>query len=730
MRVLWRSVCSVGLLAGACTLGARDDADLSGGGKGGGGGAAGTGGSDGGGGAGNCSAGTKDCDGIAQNGCETSIDKDPKNCGACGTVCASDGGKTPTCDQGKCGLSNCTAPTADCDGDGTCETDTSSSVDHCGFCEYKCALPNAKSVCANGCQVEECNSGFESCDGVPSNGCETPLTTDTNCGVCGAACSLANATASCSTGACAVTACNTGYGDCDKLPETGCESNTQTDPNNCGACGTKCSTGQVCQAGKCVVSGCTPPTADCDNNPANCETNTDTSLQHCGFCNNPCILAHATATCSAGKCAVASCSAGWADCDGLAANGCETQLNTTSNCKSCGDQCSGGPNVALSTCGGQGCSVTCSPGFSNCNASVADGCEVQLANDPLHCGSCTNNCSAKAPPGMQAACSNGACTYNCAAGMADCDSDGSCETNLLTSSTHCGSCTRSCGGTPCVGGFCQPEIVVAEANMKCLDADTTSASLVYGRSPGGVFRVNKTTKAISPLTTTQGASSVDVITTYTYFTDPTTGVFRVQTTGGPPSLIASVTGGAHVDADLNDVFFTTALSGGSLRRVDVFGGPIQVWEPQSGALAVRFDSGPGLVFWTLPALGEVRYSNDASPTSTQTLASGQGEPSFVKVDSQYVYWTATSDGAIRRANKPPGGNVTTMVSGVSSPYVIAQDPSHVYWGAKGAGGLWRVLKSGGPAEKLVDGGTAVVAIELDPTHVYFVDSAGLKRVPR
>lgn len=721
IRAWLRGLGALGLLAGACTLGARDEDDLSGEwGKGG----TGAGGTDGG---GECTATTKDCDGVAANGCETPIDKDPKNCGACGTVCASDGGKTPICTDGKCGLSDCTAPLADCDGDGTCETDTSTSLDHCGFCEYKCLLPNAKAVCAKGCQIDECEAGFENCDGIPSNGCETQLNSAENCGFCGTACALANATSTCASGTCNVVSCNGGYGDCDKLPETGCESNTQTDPANCGACGTKCTTGQVCQAGKCVVSSCTPPTADCDTNPADCETNTDTSSAHCGFCKNPCTLAHATAACSGGKCAVATCSVGWGNCDGLAANGCETQLNTTANCKSCGDQCSGGPNVVFASCGPQGCQITCSPGFANCNGSVSDGCEAQLSNDPLHCGSCTKDCTASAPSGTQAGCSSGACTYNCGAGTADCDGNGSCETNLNTSATNCGQCERSCAGTACVGGFCQPDVVVPGSDLTSVDADTNASNLVFSRNPGGVFRVNKSSKGVTPLTTAQGATAIDVITTYSFFPDPAEGVYRVPTGGGALLKLSSTLGGIQLDADTGDVFFTAS---GGLYRVDTGGGATQTWDPTPGVFGLRFDSGGGYVFWTVPGAGEVRYSSPNLP-NIQKLATGQGEPSFVKVDAQYVFWTATSDGAVRRSSKPPAINVTSVATGQQSPYALAQEGSQLYFASKGSNaGLWRVAKTGGAAVKLADSLTNVLAIEVDATHVYWIDSGGLKRVPK
>ena len=71
-----------------------------------------------------------------------------------------------------------------------------------------------------------------------------------NCGACGKVCAnQANAYGVCKAGACAV-GCNTGFGDCDGKPETGCEAMLATDSNHCGACGKSCG-GARCVAGQC-----------------------------------------------------------------------------------------------------------------------------------------------------------------------------------------------------------------------------------------------------------------------------------------------------------------------------------------------------------------------------------------------------------------------------------------------------------------------------------------------
>jgi hypothetical protein len=63
------------------------------------------------------------------------------------------------------------------------------------------------------------------------------------------------------------------------------------------------------------------------------------------------LVANAAAYCSAGACTFA-CTAGYADCDGVAGNGCEASLNTDStNCGTCGRSCCAGGACTAGTCG-------------------------------------------------------------------------------------------------------------------------------------------------------------------------------------------------------------------------------------------------------------------------------------------------------------------------------------------------------------------------------------------
>jgi len=59
------------------------------------------------------------------------------------------------------------------------------------------------------------------------------------------------------------------------------------------------------------------------------------------------------------------------------------------NCGGCGVTCAG-PN-GLGTCNAGVCA--CAAGFADCNGLSADGCEANLARDPQHCGTCATHCT-------------------------------------------------------------------------------------------------------------------------------------------------------------------------------------------------------------------------------------------------------------------------------------------------------------------------------------------------
>lgn len=441
-----------------------------------------------------CDPGWGNCNAQASDGCEQQLNTNT-NCGMCGRACT---GQTPNCDArtGTCG-NGCPAGQTPCDA--SC-VDTQTDVANCGACGAACALPHASAMqCSGGqCGVVRCDAGYADCDGVASNGCETALGTDENCagcrmpcaaptpscnpmtlrcesnciaparecpgfagcidiqtnenhcGGCGIRCNLPNAVGRCVGGQCQIASCAQGFQNCDGMIGNGCERNVTADPNNCGACRRQCNFPQamaVCRASACVITGCSPGFANCDGLPNNgCESSLGT-VDHCGSCNNNCSsVANATPRCSSGSCGIMGvCNAPFANCDGNESNGCETNPNTSvDHCGGCGQTCTPG-NVMSRSCVGGMCTFSgCLGGFADCDLMGRNGCEVNTSNDAANCGSCNMRC-----PGATNAsgtCNASRCSIACNPGFANCDGSmaNGCEVDTNTAVGNCGRCGTVC----------------------------------------------------------------------------------------------------------------------------------------------------------------------------------------------------------------------------------------------------------------------------------------------
>ncbi len=274
---------------------------------------------------------------------------------------------------------------------------------------------------------------------------------------------MPNATTACAAGLCVISACDAGFADCDANPTDGCEINLATDPQHCGACANACPSGQACNTGVCEESDagdggpCSAGWADCDGDPANgCETNINSNPYSCGSCGNMCPGGQ---QCVAGVCEESDagdgglCPVGTFDCDGDGV--CEDLMHNSSHCGACFNVCGGGQSCNQGICSGCG-GLQCADGWADCNCNVQDGCETSLVFDPSNCGACGVVCA------MGLSCTAGQCEQSdagdsgtCPVGSADCDSDGICD-DLQYNNIHCGACFSVCGaGLQCWLGICE-----------------------------------------------------------------------------------------------------------------------------------------------------------------------------------------------------------------------------------------------------------------------------------
>lgn len=277
-----------------------------------------------------CESGFEDCNGNVTDGCETPINTN-ENCNICGNNCSE--ALTPP--------ESLTILTTICvDGD----------------------IPGMFE-----CSIDSCVSGLANCDGLFSNGCEININTDVNnCGSCGNDCNTLGysqvATYTCSNGTCAIATCNPGFQDCNGIITDGCESPSSTDINNCGSCNNDCTAlpntnSTTCMGGSCMITSCDSGFENCDTNVnTGCEVDLNNDIDNCGTCSNECITGITTnATCSSGQCIATECSGSNIVCN----NTCVDPLTDNNNCVSCGNVCTPG-----SCCLGTGClksgGVSCS----------------------------------------------------------------------------------------------------------------------------------------------------------------------------------------------------------------------------------------------------------------------------------------------------------------------------------------------------------------------------------
>jgi Stigma-specific protein, Stig1 len=225
-----------------------------------------------------------------------------------------------------------------------------------------------------------CAMGETMCSGA----CVDTQSDGAHCGACGVACPMGQR---CAMGACACPV--------DQTLCSGACVDTRTSVAHCGACGATCAMGEMCVAGRCRIN-CPLPLMICGAGAAMSCVDMSSDVNHCGACGMACPNpANAMAACVMGSCALGACDAGSADCDRSVANGCETRTsNDVRNCGACGRVCAN-PANATAACAMGSCAVgVCGAGFGDCDGLAANGCEAQLSMDARNCGRCGGACAA------------------------------------------------------------------------------------------------------------------------------------------------------------------------------------------------------------------------------------------------------------------------------------------------------------------------------------------------
>lgn len=284
------------------------------------------------------------------------LQTDRGHCGACGTVCI----QGFVCNAGAC-EANCSVGTTNCNG--RC-ADLQTDRTHCGTCETNCPLGQ---ICTSGTCTVTCPSTQVACNGVCANIHNDPR----HCGNCDTPCAEGEI---CRADICTL-ACPVALSQCGPS----CV-DLQTDAANCGSCTFACPPGELCSGGECglVCGGATP-----DQCGAGC-TSVQTDAMNCGVCSHACATG---ATCNAGLCA---CPSGQIACG---AN-CTDTSHDPAHCGSCANACPTPAGASTTFCAAGNCGFTCASGRGDCDGVPANGCETNLGTSWFSCGACGAHCGA------------------------------------------------------------------------------------------------------------------------------------------------------------------------------------------------------------------------------------------------------------------------------------------------------------------------------------------------
>ncbi len=407
------------------------------------------------------------------------------------------------------------------------------------------------------------------------------------------------------------------------------EEGEPTDASVDGASDALVESGGVCEAGgKLCGSTCVPTD--------------DPSFGCVATLCSPCGTNNSVAKCSGGKCAVASCTSGFDNCDGLDVTGCEADLASDSkNCGKCGRDCLGGACIA-----GKCSPIVVAASQFNCFAVAVDATHVYWTNESGTAGlqRLEHSKSGQPPTVLHAPAAPGDVKLD--------------ETHVYWANETAGTVYRlnkqALGSAELVGlGVRAVGVALDNTHVYWTSRGTA------GQTDGTVSRALK--DGSNPQVLATGLDSprgVSLDETHAYWTSERTGaVSRIQKGGGSPQMLAAGKGGGGING-----WGIVVISG------DV------IW--RDGAFLRRIPTAGGTAI---------------------DLRTDQPNPRFMSVDGDDLFWV--SDAVMTgSASGLPGAPLTPVFEGsVTNLHGIVADSKYVYyteWGSSASanGGLYKVAR--------------------------------------
>ena len=583
-----------------------------------------------------CPAGQDECDGACVD-----VTTDARHCGGCGAPCA-DG---EICVDGTCATS-CPAGQEVC---GTLCVDTQSNPNHCGACGEAC---EAGEVCSEGACASTCGAGLVECDGA----CVDTVNDPANCGDCGTVCTAPTGGAGLCMASMCRSVCDPLAGDCNAdLATDGCETSLATDPVNCGACGNVCTLPSAvagCDAGACVLSACDSGFGDCDSMAANgCETSLVADAANCGACGTMCATGE---SCYGGTCLTQGtgegCSSPWYLVDGpntvMWTATASDYMPTNPACVAVGDVT--GPDLVLSY-------TASTTGTHRLDFDKPTSTRWVAVVSTAACGSLTPElaCISDWSPATMGGAFSLTAGETAYVYVRDTDSGTAPLSNPMTVTVTSPTTPSTSACTPGMGGVVGATVTPTATGLSSFTeyyvaADQSPTGYVYVGGLSDLYRIPKAGGAAEDVEALAGllpthlgyAMLIDGSNIYTIESNTigTNGrLWRISTDGGATWAIQDY---AHFPMEPNDDFRSATVRGGRIYLVtenDDTSPTTEIWSVDAAAT-------------TLPAIAQLEVS-----------VSGEGDCAGIARDSAYFYLTC-DDGGDRLVRVPVGGGASELVS--------------------------------------------------------------------
>jgi hypothetical protein len=331
---------------------------------------------------------------------------------------------------------------------------------------------------------------------------------------------------------------------------------------------------------------------------------------------------------------------------------------------------------------------------------------------------------------------------------ADLGGDAAC--GPLDTPANCGACGHDCLGGSCVGGQCRPKVLLPALDIP--SGLAVDAARVYvananvGTTPdGSILAVNKDGTGLVTLAKQQFgpvavALDVDVHGTASEVYFVTTGnqlqvggdgtlwgVDAVRPMSQPQMLTTRLLDEPHALAVDFENAYVINDGDGTVQSCGLGRGPpitLGTDGNVGGLRAVAIDGQD--VYWVNADAGTVRHVPKDGSAAASALYTLQDHPTGVAVDDLAVYWANYGSGAIFMGPKVAGGTPVQISQGVN-PVAMAVDSTHVYWlespdSSQPSGVLARAARApGSPKEVLARGQAHPAALVLDDDAIYWVN---------